>query len=506
MLAAGKEKPMRITSVVPVAVAALLHGTLAQAAARVVVLPVVVGSGPEPSAPLMGALSRGIQENGPWTVVQGDALKGLMVTAIGIKPEDRTRIAGKLDDVARLLQKRSTTEALAALEPTRTEIAQAMRDYTFENDDFALAYRAAGLHVAALLAAGEADRGKAAATETQTLFPGRKPTEADRLPTAAVQALNAAAPEGSVRLTLRSRPDACEVLVAGTSVGRSPVELPAVPGAIYQAQAVCGGGTEKSYTKRIAVGDKDTARQEILDADFERAFAADGGQRLRFASSPERRQLEESSARRVAERYGADVVVLASVGELSGADWLNGRLYLRSGYLNRQALVRLENTRAFALGRYLATGRDVPGVLKPEEAGALVAAAASNDAGAPASKVDPWYTDIVGWCFTGVGALGVTLGLIWNSSASKTTDRADRLRPCTSMSVGECGDSEAQQALYRDAQRSKFMGGIGLVGGGLMAITGVVLLAIPEYSSSQGELFVFSPTPGGATLGLRGRF
>ncbi len=145
-------------------------------------------------------------------------------------------------------------------------------------------------------------------------------------------------------------------------------------------------------------------------------------------------------------------------------------------------------------------------MLKPEEAGALVAAANSNEGTPSAPKVAPWYTDIVGWCFTGVGALGVTLGLLWNSSANKTTDRADRLRPCTSMSTSECGDSEAQQALYRDAQRSKFMGGIGLVGGGLMAITGVVLLAIPEYSSTQGELFVFSPAPGGGTLGLRGRF
>jgi hypothetical protein len=486
---------MRIASVVPVAVAVLLPGALAQAAARVVVLPVVVGSGPEPSAALMAALGKGIQENGPWAVVQGDALKGLMTTPTGIKPEDRTRLAARLDEVARKVQQRAATEALTRLESINAELSQLAKEYVLEKPDVDMAYRAAGLHVAALLANGEADRAKAVAVQTATLFPGRKPDDSDHLPTAAVQALTAAAPEGPVKITLRSRPDACEIFVAGTSLGKSPVEIPAVAGANYQAQAVCGG-TQKSYVKRIAVGDKDTVRQEVLDADFERSFEADGGQRLRFASSPERRQLEESSARRVAERYAADVVVLASVGELSGADWLNGRLYLRSGYLNRQALVRLENSRAVALGRYLATGRDVPGVLKPEEAGVLVAASQKGDVQQQAAKTDPWYTDIVGWCFTGAGAIGITLGILANNAGSKTTDEADAIR----------GDSERQQALYRDAQRSKFLGGIGLIGGGLMAVTGVVLLAIPEYTSQQGELFVLNPVPGGATVGFSGRF
>jgi hypothetical protein len=61
-------------------------------------------------------------------------------------------------------------------------------------------------------------------------------------------------------------------------------------------------------------------------------------------------------------------------------------------------------------------------------------------------------------------------------------------------------------ALYREAERQKFLGGIGLVGGGLMAVTGIVLLAIPEYSSSQSELFVFTPAKGGGTVTYSGRF
>jgi hypothetical protein len=353
--------------------------------------------------------------------------------------------------------------------------------------------------VAALLASGDAARAGTVASETAALFPGRKPGEADQLPAPAAELLTAAVPESAVKLTLRSRPDNCDILVGGTTVGRSPVELTVAAGATYQAQAVCaaaGGAARKSYAKRISIGDQDTVRQELLDADFEHSFEADGGLRLRFASSPERRQLEESSARRVAERYGADVVVLASVGELSGAEWLNGRLYLRSGYLNRQGYIRLETSRAQGLGRYLATGHEVPGVLNPEEAGALVAASAHPTDNPEASRTAPWYTDIVGWCFAGAGAVGVTLGLLSKAAGDRTTNEADAIR----------GDSERQQALWRDAQRSKFLGGIGLVGGGLMAVTGIVLLAIPEYSNTQGELFVLTPTRGGATLGMRGTF
>ena len=50
-----------------------------------------MGSGPEPSAELMGALSKGIQENGPWMVAQGGALKGLMTVVPGLKAEEQPR-------------------------------------------------------------------------------------------------------------------------------------------------------------------------------------------------------------------------------------------------------------------------------------------------------------------------------------------------------------------------------------------------------------------------------
>jgi hypothetical protein len=144
------------------------------------------------------------------------------------------------------------------------------------------------------------------------------------------------------------------------------MELAILPGETYYAEARCpsgeaaGGGAMASFAKKITLGATETSRQEILDAEFERGFQAEGQRRVRFSSSADRRQLEESYARRLAERFDADVVVLASVGELQGSDWLNARLYLKSGYLNRAGFVRLEAPRANALGRFLATGKDLP--------------------------------------------------------------------------------------------------------------------------------------------------
>jgi hypothetical protein len=479
-----------------VAVAVVLSSSVASAAARVVVLPVVVGSQAEPAADLMTALARGLSEGQQWRVFQGPYLKGLMIAPAGLKNDDRTRLAGKLDEVAAKIHVRAAAEAIALVEPVRTELAQAAKEYVLSKDDFQLAYRAAALHVAALLLAGETDRAKNVASEVVALFPGHRPEQAGKLPPAAVELLSSAIPESSAKLTLQSHPDGCDVILNGASLGRAPVEVAVVPGATYQAQTICNSApADRSFPRRITIDPKDTNRQEVLDAEFEKTFAADGGQRVRFASTVEQRQLEESTARRVAERYGADSVVLAAVGELHGADWLSARLYLSSGYLSRQGLVRLETARAVALGRYLATGQDVPGVLKPEEAGALATATTPEDAG-KASRLAPWYSDVVGWCFTGAGVIGVTLGIVATAAANNTMARGDAIR----------GDSELQMSVWRDAQRQKFLAGIGLIGGGLILATGVVLLIIPEYKDGGENLVVFSPTKGGGVVGWRGTF
>jgi hypothetical protein len=478
-----------------VVAAVVLSSSIASAAARVVVLPVVVGSQAEPSPELMTALARGLQDAQQWRVFQGQYLRGLMVAPAGLTNDDRTRLAAKLDEAAAKIHVRAASDAIALVEPVRAELAQAGRELVLTRDDYQLAYRAASLHVAGLLLAGETERAKNVASEVVALFPGHRPDQAGKLPPAAVELLSSAIPESSVKLTLQSHPDGCDVILNGANLGKAPVEVAVAPGATYQAQTVCNSApADRSFPKRITIDPKDTNRQEVLDADFEKTFAADGGQRVRFASTVDRRQLEESTARRVAERYGADSVVLASVGELHGADWLSARLYLSSGYLNRQALVRLEPARAASLGRYLATGQDMPGVLKPEEAGAL-ASSVAPDAGSKGAKVAPWYTDVVGWCFTGAGVVGVTLGIVATAAANSTMARGDAIR----------GDTELQNSVWRDAQKQKFLAGIGLVGGGLVLATGVILLIIPEYSDG-GETLVFSPTKGGGVMGLRGTF
>lgn len=486
---------MRITSAFAAcsAAALLLSASVAQAAARAVVLPVVVGSGSEPPGNLMSSLAKGLQDNPGWQVIEGSGLKGLMGAPAGLKEEDRARLKAKIDQAVA----KGGAEAVTELEAVRVELATAAKDITLVEADHDLTYQAATQLVAALQAAGSAEKAKDLAGEVSAQFPGRKPREADKVPSATADLLASTPASGGLKIVFKTRPEACEVFVNGGLAGRAPVEIVGSMAVAYQAQAVCPGGgaaSIKSFPRRVLLSEKDTTRNELLDAEFERAFEADGGQRLRFASSPDRRALEDAYARRVAERYGADAVILASVGELSGADWLNARLYLSSGYLNRQALVRLEPGRALALGRYLATGRDAPGVLKPEEAGQLVANSQAN--AAQAKQISPWYTDIVGWSFTGVGAIGVTLGILSNAAGKRTSDKADAIR----------GDSERQMQLWRDAEKSKFLGGIGLIGGGLMAVTGVVLLAIPEYQSNQSELFVFTPAPGGGTLTMSGRF
>jgi hypothetical protein len=488
---------MRITLV---ALALLLTTSNAWAAARAVLLPVVVGNGGEPSGDLMSALAKGLQDNPGWQVIDGGGLKGLMVPPAGLKDEDRKRLGAKLEEASAKKGK----EAVADLEAVRTELATAAKDMVLIDADHDLNYRAAGLLVAALAASGDAERAKAVAIETAAEFPGRKPRPADKLPASASELLASAVPTGGVKVTFKSRPEGCEVFVNGASLGKAPAEIMGSPVATYQAHAVCPGNL-RSYPKRVFLGDKETARNELLDAEFERSFEADGGQRLRFASSQDRRAMEDAFARRVAERYGADAVILASVGELSGADWLNGRLYLSSGYLNRQALVRLEAGRATALGRFLATGKDSPGVLKPEEASQLVASSQAN-AQSAAKGGPPWYTDVVGWSLTGVGAIGIVYGLIEKASGQRTSDKADTIRPCGMGNPNpQCG-TDVQMALYRDAEHSKFLGDIGLIGGGLMAVTGIVLLAIPEYNSNQSELFVLRPTKGGGLLSVSGKF
>ena len=474
----------------------------AAAANRVVVLPVAVGGGEDPDPVLMTALAEGLKQNPQWAVEQGDSLVGLIEDRTPpLSDEDLSRMAGELDDIGKKIKANAGSTTVAALDRNLVDLAKARTREAPGAKADALGYRGKALLVAAMLDAKETKRAQELAQETRLLYPGYKPESVPELPQEARTLLATDVPSMGVALKLVTRPEGCEVWMGGASLGKAPVEVRVLPEVPYYPEARCektaGGDAMQSAPKKVVVAANANERQEVLDAEFERSFAAEKMRRLRFASSQERRQLEDSYARRVAERFNAEVVVLASVGELSGADWLSARLYLRSGYMNRQGLVRLEAKRANALGRFLATGKDVPGVLKPEEAGALVAASQAYDKRAE-RVADPWYTDIAGWALLGTGTVSFVFGQWGSSRANDKKEIADGVR----------GDSERQQRLYREAESTRFWSGIGTIGGILLASTGAILLMVPEYNDPSDEYFGFAPTllPGGGGLTMAGRF
>jgi hypothetical protein len=481
--------------VLPLAVASpiLAAGSMAHAAARLVILPVVVGTASDPEPALMSALAEGLRQNPQWSVEQGEAVPSLAAFhPAGLTDAEIERLTGEVEGAFKKASA-GNAEALTTMENVRTELRAASKKGPRGEKGDELLWRSSLAMVAGLVAKDVA-RARTIAEETTLLFPGRTPVEADKL-SAAAALLWKTSPELGARLKLMSRPEGCEVFLDGRSYGKSPGQVQVLQGETYWAHTRCAEGS--SLPKKVVVPLAENTRQEVLDAEFERAFAAEGFRRIRFASPPERRQLEESYARRAAERFDADVVVLASVGELSGAEWLNARLYLRSGFLNRQGLVRLEAQRANALGRYLATGKDVPGVLKPEEAGAMVAAARLGESSRePAAG--PWYTDIAGWSFLGAGTAVLGWGRWMAGKGNDKQNQAEESR----------GDSDSRAKLYEDAQSGRFWGGVGTVGGLLLMSTGVILLLVPEYNTPSSELFAVTPSvlPGGGGLILGGRF
>ncbi len=475
----------------------------AAAATRVVVVPVVVGGGAEPDQKLILALAQGLRTNQQWQVLEhAETFAALGAPAPPALSEDELgRIEAKVNDAAGQTS-RDPGASIAGLESVRARLAQAAPNGPLGLRGDALSYRAAGLLVAAWQAAGDAAKARLLAAEVGLLFPGRRPVATDNISAAAADLLAAPRENAGTKLTLKTRPEGCEVVVNGVTLGKTSVDVAVMAGATYDVQARCAGAAQgsikatpgtSSSLRRITIAANETTRQEILDAEFERNFAGEGLRRLRYASSNERRQIEETYARRVAERLGADVVVFAALGELSGSDWLNAKLYLKSGFLNRQGLVRLESDRASGLGKYLATGKDVVGVLKPQEADALVAASKAS----PGEHLPPpWYTDVPGWCMTGVGLTALGFGLWMSGRATAKTDEADAVR----------GDPNRQQALYRSASNMDFWAGIGTVGGGIMAVLGVVLLVVPEPPSSSGDMFTLRPVLGPGLAGLVGTF
>lgn len=477
------------------------HAAPPAASAKVVVLPIQVGVSPEPDPALVAAVAEGLRQNARWTVdfgAKGRPIKEPATT--GLPKAERDALAERVDEAARLLSG-NPGKAVEALEALWKEIGALHARAPFGTEAELLRLRAGGLLVAAHRTNGDLRRAMALAGELVLLFPGRKLAEVDGIPADALDLLGSASPPESVKLVIKSQPEGCALTVNDVAIGNAPAELAVAPEGSYWVRATCelakGKPPKTSYAKHIVIGKDDKTRSELVDATFEQVLVNDdSGARIKVGTSEERRALEETYVRRTAEKFGADAVVFVSVGELSGTDWLNARLYLKNGFKNRQGFVRLEVPRATALGIYLATGKEMAGVLRREDAAAF-AQKAQTPAGGNTETIKPWYTDIPGWAITGAGLVGIGVGIYLDARGDKRMERAEAIM----------NDPYTEQELRKQGQSLKFWGGVGLIGGTVMAVTGVVLLATPEYQGSRGELFVITPTPGGGFAGtLRGTF
>jgi len=470
----------------------------ASRSARVVVIPVTVGNGPKPSDELLSAIGDGMSGNVNWRIEVARTGKPI---AVAIYDDF---------DVDLVQQLETRRAAVDATEPAAIEKYQAL----LAEAESALVTRPMGALgrglvvrivdslIAATLASGDQQKAKAVADHAALLFPGRRPTAEEGLSVVASALIGQAAPPQYAKLQFLSRPEGCMVEVNGADVGVAPVTVAAAPGVTYHARARCpkAKGKGVSMRKAIPAGPVGEGRSVILDVQFEREFINDAtGTVMGFGSSNARRELEQSYARRIAEKLAADTVVFVSLGEVGGSEYLNARAYLRSGFKNRQGLARPEVGRASALGHYLVSGQDDGAtVLRPEDTGKSGTAdiALPNIVRQPLARA-PWYTDVPGWILVGTGTLGVVGGLYVDGLAEDKRKKA-----------AAAMDPFTKDRLEGDSSNLKFLANVGVFAGGMMIATGVMLLLTPEYRVGQSELFVLSPSfdRDGAGLHAVGRF
>jgi hypothetical protein len=469
--------------------------------ATVLVLPVVVGGLGEPPAAIIEALAKGLRDNLNWDVTVPSAS-----TAVAVPTYDTTLLETAIAAVNAVVPATGAAAPAPApasiqdLSATYAQLVQASTKAPLGAKGAEALIKVGGALLSAQVAAGQDETARTTASELKLLLPARKFSEADGLSFVAAAVLGAA-PVVGVQTEFKTNPVQCSIEINGVEVAKGVVELPLRSGTLYSVQARCpanatGLSAAESFPRVVSVGEGPS--KFVLDAAFPSHLKnSSSGLALSFDNSDQRQNLEEAYARRLADRYGVNGVVLASVGEFQSAEWLNARLYLASGYKNRHALVRIELERATALGRYLATGKESPGVLNAEEAGNMVVASRTLKPVA-ASQVKPaaWYEDVPAWCFVGAGAASLALG-IWANTA------ADDKRKESALSVD---DPFRQDQLNTDASTLKFLGGIGTYGGLLLVGTGAVLLALPDYSDTRSELYGLSPLPGGGQFTYRGRF
>ncbi len=489
---------------------------------RVVLVPTLIGGASDETAPLIGALAEGMRDNPRWVVESGARLTALrgaaQSAAVPATPADWERLGDQLAGAAAALAAGPAPgQAVAALEPLRSELLRAFRAGPWSERGASLLYRGSGLLAAAYAASSMVDKAKQMAGETALLFPGRQPTDVDGLPPEAIALLREATPAtgagmgagagvtaavaavpATATLRIVTRPQGCAVVVNGVAVGQAPVEIGVLAGEAYYGRVECAGRASRT-TRRLLPSAQAAARQEVLDLEFESALDWTGDLKLRYPSPADRKAFEESYSRRTAEMFEADAVVFTSVGQLGGADVINARLYLKSGYFVRQGYARLETVRVRALGAFIATGKAAPGVLRAEDAAAMAMLPASSQS--PPRSPAPWYTDWVGWTLSGAGVAALATGAILVGMSRDKKNEADT-NPEARL------DPSLQAKLRQDADTLEFQSVIALGLGGTLLLTGVLVLVIPESAETKRELMSLAPTPvpGGGVLSCFGRF
>jgi tetratricopeptide (TPR) repeat protein len=141
-----------------------------------------------------------------------------------------------------------------------------------------------------------------------------------------------------------------------------------------------------------------------------------------------------------------------------------------------------------------------------DEAAAAAAAAAAAPATptravapmspAPPPRRRPWRAELISGA--AVGALGV--GALATAVALGARASSDASKISSANAQGDVPWDSAKQQLYRDGQSSATAATVLYVAGGVVAATGVVLVALGLHDRARARSFAVAPSPGGASL------
>ena len=194
---------------------------------------------------------------------------------------------------------------------------------------------------------------------------------------------------------------------------------------------------------------------------------------IHYNNPNDQRQFESAYARELAQLVRSNFVVFVSRENINRTSWVRARLYDVTGRLAQQALVRPEEHRMEAAGRFLATGEASPIVMT----GAAYTEMTRN--------LDPFYVErdrqTVRWFDRGWGWAGTLGGLLSLAAANELNDSRkfndQKIRALT-------GNDSAVAALESRRDRRAF-GAVTMAAVGASAIVGgLTVFALTEFRAA----------------------